>query len=364
MAGRVFIFGAGFSKPANMPLATDLVDSLRKRVDDEDLSEWLDSLLERLRWTEKLKQGSSTYRLNIEEVFHLATFDIEVFKLRQQLAPVGRNDGCGTPWCKAEDIESWLRTLEEELRDELFGCQEEASLSPIIRWANHIKTGDSVATFNYDLLVELGINAVAKSWNHGFRTEPDSDVSIYKLHGSIDWIVSDKRVNYEHATNLFKKANKNSHVNENDSEERLQLWRVESMPRLKNWLNGRILQQVPNDAIPSSVGLAGLGTYKQLHLIPGLGECWANAMRRVYKADKLIIVGFAMSDFDKFAQLQFASIARDRYLKGNPINVTVVDPFESDETRHRFQRVFGEVKFVWKKHEEFDWQEIALSRPS
>jgi hypothetical protein len=52
MAGskRVFIFGAGFSKPAGMPLATELLPFLSQELELEEMREWLEGLREQLEW--------------------------------------------------------------------------------------------------------------------------------------------------------------------------------------------------------------------------------------------------------------------------------------------------------------------------
>ena len=77
---RVFILGAGFSKMAGMPLATDLTNRLGDKFRKDDLKdalEWLGYLQQRIEW---LGDGKSK-GINIEEVFDLARFDIEFWKM-------------------------------------------------------------------------------------------------------------------------------------------------------------------------------------------------------------------------------------------------------------------------------------------
>ena len=112
---RVFILGAGFSKMAGMPLATDLTNHLGCKFREDDLKDalkWLDYLQQRIEW---LGDGKSK-SINIEEVFDLAQFDIELWKMRQQLCPVGRNHG-DTPLQNAKGIEAWISYMEEDLQD-------------------------------------------------------------------------------------------------------------------------------------------------------------------------------------------------------------------------------------------------------
>ena len=175
---RVFILGAGFSKPAGMPLATELLEPICKKLehgssedDDHDMQKWLDYLQQRLAWFSECNQQKDHFRLNIEEVFHYAHFDIEAHCLRQQQSLVGRGDGPGASWNVAKSIKAWLQHLEEALRDVIFEKDTKADLEPITRWAKTIGDDDSVMTFNYDTLVERALIAVGKIWNHAMPQE-------------------------------------------------------------------------------------------------------------------------------------------------------------------------------------------------
>ena len=353
---RVFIFGAGFSKPAGMPLATGLLPLLIKKIEHDEMREWLEGLRQRLEWLSAANHEGGSFVLNIEEVFHRAHFDIEVHRLRQHLCPVGRGDGPGTPWNVAESIEAWLLHLEDSLRDVILEEDARADLAPIRRWAEAIDAQDSVLTFNYDRLVERALSEAGKAWNHGTRREADDGIAVFKLHGSIDWIVAHRSRPMSGYELLFDKENANRRENNGDSvEDDYRLWRCRMPEQLQKWIAGRDLQMVAKDASPSTVGIAGLGAYKQLHQIPGLGIVWTRGMRVLYKADLAVIVGFSMSDFDAMAQMQFVEVARARQAEGRPLKVIVVDPGVTAEVKHRFRRVFRTVDFVDSRHETVDW---------
>lgn len=71
---------------------------------DDDMVKWLDSLRRRLAWLSESDQQTDGFRLNIEEVFHYARFDIEAHCSEQQLSLVGRGDGPGTSWNVATEM--------------------------------------------------------------------------------------------------------------------------------------------------------------------------------------------------------------------------------------------------------------------
>lgn len=355
-AKRVFILGAGFSKPAGMPLATELLSPLVEKLQLEEMREWLDWLRERLAWLRGSAQQRDSFELNIEEVFHYARFDIEVHRLKQHVEPVGRHHGPGTSWNAAESISAWLSYLEDALRDVILEKEEQADLAPITRWAETIDTHDSVVTFNYDTLVERALSGVGTRWNHGTGPEADDGVGVFKLHGSIDWIVAHRSECFSTLDLLFNKENANrSEQNTGHVEDDCRLWRWRTRDHLQEWISGRDLQLIPKDASPRTVGSAGLGAYKQLHQIPGLGRVWARGMRALYEADLGVVVGFSMSDFDAMAQMQFAEIARKRQNESRPLKVIVIDPFANETTRDRFRRVFRSVDIVDSGHETVDW---------
>jgi hypothetical protein len=63
-----------------------------------------------------------------------------------------------------------------------------------------------------------------------------------------------------------------------------------------------------------------------------------------------------MSDFDAFAQMQFAHVARTRMSEGRPLQVAVVDPYIDEDMKQRFRRVFRTVEFIDSAHEAIDWR--------
>jgi hypothetical protein len=367
-AKRVFILGAGFSKPAKMPLATELLPALCAKQRDSEMREWLDHLQRRMDWLSGCDQPTGSFRLNIEEVFHRAQFDIEVHRLRQHKASVGRGDGPGTSSNVAEAISAWVSYLERDLCDVIFEKDSDADLEPIRRWAKTLGPHDSVLTFNYDTLVERALTEVGKSWNHGMPKECGEGIAVFKLHGSIDWIVAhrnDAQVSDASGHDLlFDKQNENRRGKDTgDVEDDCRLWRCRTREQLQKSILWRDLQGAPI-GWPKTVGIAGLGMYKQLHRVPGLVFPWARGMNQLYNADLGVVVGFSMSEFDTMAQMQFAEVAMKRQEEHRPLSVTVIDRVANETTIERFRRVFRFVEFVQSPHEAVDWNTLLPENPS
>lgn len=355
---RAFILGAGFSKPAGMPLATDLTSALIDRATRQgDLTEmrgWLDSLTDRLNYLHRI----SDQKINVEEIFHYAHFDAETHRLKHQMASVGRHDG-QTSWNDAESIETWLGYMEESLIDELWEQQTKADLQPIVRWAQNIDAEDRVISFNYDTLVEHALRTSGMAWSHGMPEESETGrVKVLKLHGSIDWLVFERaQFNSQNATLLFRKRNANDDLGVRESatiEDSCDLIRVNNRDILTNAIQNRDLAQCYQQ-----FALAGLGSYKPLHRIPGLAVPWVEAGRAILEADEIIIVGFSLSQFDAMARLKFAGMIKRRSDTGCPKpKVTLIDPGADDERKADFEAVFGEVECICERHEVIDWTAI------
>jgi hypothetical protein len=362
-----------------MPLATELLPLLKAKLDlSDEMADWLGGVSEQLEWLRRheyeprskwprflrhfsrrfagSKREPEPFTLNIEEVFHRAYFDIEVHRLRQHLSPVGRMDGPGTPWDNAEAIGNWVSNLGQALIDVILERDEASDLTTIARWADVTNPNDAVITFNYDTLAERALANAGRTWNHGTQSNTNNGIPVYKLHGSIDWIVAHRSERFSQCDILFDKMNENrSDGNTGHVEEDCRLWRCNTSQQLKTWVEDRDLQLVPQGASPRTVGIAGLGAYKELHQIPGLGCVWTRAMRALYDADLAVVVGFSMSDFDTMAQMQFAHVARARARENRDLHIKVIDPFINQAAKDRFRRVFSSVAFIQNRHETFDW---------
>jgi hypothetical protein len=364
---RVFILGAGFSKQAGMPLATELlpfVENEFKKYNQDDAISWLDWLKRRINWLEE-SSSSQAGGFNIEQVFDLAYFDVMAWRLKHHTCKLGRNAG-DVPWRASEDISAWLNHMEDDLRDIIWTrqkiCQQNAQT--ISEFVKHLRSDDVVLTFNYDTLLESCISEQNIDWWYGFELErKKKGIAIFKMHGSINWILA-PRNKYENFgyTLLFKKGDKNR------EEANFPSGNIEWDYVLLRVPDTSIATRIENRDLQSSekpyyLAIGGLGRYKPLDKISGLGEVWVNAMRFLLKAEQIYIIGFSLSPFDNMARLCFAGAMCDRHGKKKPPpNITIVDPCDKDPTPN-FQSVFGldtPIKPLKKRAEDVDWAKVLI----
>ena len=358
---RVFILGAGFSKMAGMPLATDLTNHLGGKFREYDLKdalEWLGYLQQRIEW---LDDGKSK-GINIEEVFDLAQFDIESCRMQQQLFQLGRNDG-DTPWQNAEGIEAWLSYMEYDLRDVIWEEQKKAKRDHIKKFSTHLNSNDVVLTFNYDTLLEESLERQKKKWYYGFEQEKGSGVKILKMHGSINWIMvpRNQKNNFGYSL-LFEKTDinvKNHGMQAPDETEyKFVLLRVPDES-----LAGRIENiDLQSGNKQYEIAIAGLGRYKPLSELVGSGEIWKNALRAFRNCEQIYIIGFSLSPFDTMARLHFGGVMMKRSEEngiGLP-QITLIDPI-AGELQSNFKKVFGcsaSIDVIEKKGEKVVWSTL------
>ena len=362
---RIFILGAGFSKQVGMPLANELTDLILERFKEYKQTEmlaWFDNLKCRIDWLEKAS-GKKSGGVNIEQVFDLASFDAELWKMAQHRCSLGRTHG-DTPWQIAKDIEAWLIYMEDDLRDVIWERQKNArqKLSLIEQFSQNLREDHAVLSFNYDTLLEESLTKIGKPWRYGFAREDGGGIPVLKMHGSINWAVArrDQSRNFDYPI-LFEKEDRNKQCENGnptgEEEYDTVLLRIPD-DKLANRIEKRDLQLGHKRY---EIGIAGLGSYKPLHKTPGSGEVWFNATKALREAQEIYIIGFSLSPFDNMARLHFGGMMCKRAEKKNlPQKVVLIDPKACD-LKTNFASVFGpdvRMMLLEQKAEEVQWAEI------
>ncbi len=324
---RVFILGAGFSKDAGLPLATELTEKIIKSEglkDLENFQQWAKQLIDEINKVEKCED------VNIEQFFDYA----QSYKTRQN----------GT--------DAYIEYMEEDLAYIICCEQKKANYDYIKQFANHLTKDDNVITFNYDTLVESALSEKKKEWNHGLLDRNKGGITILKMHGSIDWFIFEPinggKINEgKERIKLFSK----------EGTEGQELWRT------KNYCS--LLDRKTNPPQNQIKGNAGLGSNKKLHNIPGSAKTWANAFRALRQAEQIYVVGFSMSPYDTLARFFFSICIQDR--DKPPDKITVINPEakdknKADEIKTNFTTIFGNnINLIGEKAKDVVWDDILKS---
>jgi len=275
--------------------------------------------------------------------------------MQQQLCQVGRFAG-ETPYARSQDIGTWLARLEQYLIDLMSTYDMNCRDKSIDHFAAHITPADAIATFNYDRLMEHALDKRGKRWHHGLHDTNPDDICILKLHGSIDWVVLERGTGSAGTcVELFTKPDLNAEQAESASTEPEAQW---SLYRVKP--NADLQTVIKNRRANSrTFGLAGLGSYKPLHKLPGSALAWAKLEGAMRVAPEIYIIGFSLSEFDGLAHLYFRTAITGRHHEGMfPPNVTIIDP-HAVRLQHKFESVFGTlVRTIPVVMSEVDWDDL------
>lgn len=187
VTNRVFFLGAGFSKPAGLPLAVELLD-LVQEVARETLS---------VDGYNHLDHAIDRYKDYLRDIDPDRAFDLEEFGAWLDWEFVLRLRGSDTFSEHGNQAALQLRWGIGKVLHELIPAEIPALY---LDFARRLTTSDHVMTLNYDLLLEGALEAVNLPYRrypgpysevHEYGAVWDSDAPkalvISKLHGSIDW---------------------------------------------------------------------------------------------------------------------------------------------------------------------------------
>lgn len=185
---RIFILGAGFSRPAGLPVATELYPAVKALIEDQygtdtkfdrDLNQYL-------RYCEDCGvSGQTKDMLDLESL--MSYLDIEHYlELR------------GSDTWSSEGNESQLM-IRKAIGKVIHDRTPDNLPDFYLKFAEMLSPRDIVLTFNYDLVLEAALAQVGKRFRrypyrfkeitqHGGIIDSDTEeVVLLKLHGSLDW---------------------------------------------------------------------------------------------------------------------------------------------------------------------------------
>ncbi|MEE9130951.1 MAG: hypothetical protein V3T84_13105 [Phycisphaerales bacterium] len=349
MTNRVFILGAGFSKPADFPLAAELTDELvaKATLDGQvvDFASWLQDLCDDIR--DPVLQDSQP--INVEDLIESA-LALACLWRSQQYPPHEMNAREHATTCEA-----YISYLQHAVADVIWSKHRTLPTVPdyVRTFAKALGQRDCVISFNYDIMVERALNQFGVGYHHGLDDEHgDSKVPVLKMHGSIDWTLLRQEEELDPSrvgptTRLFGEVLSTSQTSNGS----MVLWRIEEDAGLGFVIKNRR----PNNRI---MGLAGLGGRKAIDEIPGLGRVWSRAHQMIHLADEIHVVGFSLSPNDLMARLMISNAMRQRAVGDEP-TVHVIDP-SVEELMPRYAQVFRvPVDAHRESAESVAWDDLA-----
>jgi len=186
----MFVLGAGFSRSAGLPLASDLWNEVRNRASRMTgrAQKFHADLEDFIRYRRDC-DGLVVTPDGVDFEEFLGYLDVEfILGLR----------GSDTWSADGNETQVLVKTLIGQIITERTP-QPHAIPSPYLRFAERLQPNDHILTFNYDVLLERALERVGKPYrlfpkryrvavNGGAEIDTSrKEVIVSKLHGSVDW---------------------------------------------------------------------------------------------------------------------------------------------------------------------------------
>ena len=300
---RLFVLGAGFSKPAGLPLARELLELVREEVKSD--FEWVGG------WEGTLEREIRKWKL----LYPSTPVDLErvlAYSHRKHYLRLLGSD---------EYYEHGSRSIvaaRKAIQQILIAATPSAPPELYRTFARSLSPNDLVLTFNYDTLLEQVLDDVSKPYTLTpewwlSRDLPESGqeyVDLLKLHGSVDWYSRQyhddtTRWHYEQGHDV---PDRDPIFGPNP------LVQPEPLSKGPVEVHGqRILAQVfrvPNHSkhFPFK---EGLGSYVVPFVLPlahdkllghdAILDLWENLHRTMDSFSAIIVIGYSMPSYDNYA---------------------------------------------------------------
>ena len=193
-------------------------------------------------------------------------------------------------------------------------------------FGTRLQRGDTIITFNYDLILEQELFARGRWFPHdGYGVLIPSDnsrcsgstsvsvLTILKLHGSLNWDMSSFD-DFLHS-------------------ERLEWWYDDGTPLFPGYLNDETPPwHTPYEGPHDRYGM--LPSFVKTFEYPLLLQVWKRAQAALTSAEKVVVIGYSLPSADSAATLLIGTAGLDMK------ELTIVDP-SAEEVAARFREVTG-----------------------
>ncbi len=320
---KCYLLGAGFSKAvANLPLMKELTERWWKQIENEvrldhkNRVKWGTDLrialqLLKIEWFDRwIGRGLSSNRKitvpnfneNIEMI--LTWIDFITHPMHEDWTimmegETGERAQMLYRTLRDGDFVNW-RDLRSHIETYLHLVLSAGNPSPLLgEFLNVVKEGDSIVTFNYDMLVETALyerGAWVPKDGYGFEAslmrgsvvpvylKSKSKIPIFKLHGSLNWEIKDMFSPDEIGVRLVDNGN-SEYFPGYAKKERSELWDYQGV----------------------ITGYGILPTFLKAFSNPQLLQIWATARRALEESDEIVVVGYSLPSSDTATMLLLAS---------------------------------------------------------
>ncbi len=306
---RVFVLGAGFSKPARLPLCADLFKEIKEEAKKRDLyAELEEDINSFIEYQYKAKGKKITPdEINIEDF--ISYLDIEHFLCLKGYDSYS-DEGYPSQLIVKNLIAQILYSKESAMQDEDFALYES--------FAERLKPGDTIITFNYDTILEntfsrknipyrLFPNRYKEVHPYGgILADTNDEIILLKMHGSIDWFDISA---YDRELNLFRDEKfyvpPSSHNIFNRNGKPFGLYKIidepyfAESPLQKIYRNFDLEDYLAENSYQNPPLIISPSHSKMVYLNP-LTEFWESYNKAGRASGTVTIIGFSLPEHDEY----------------------------------------------------------------
>ncbi|MEQ9299723.1 MAG: hypothetical protein RIF33_14215 [Cyclobacteriaceae bacterium] len=322
---KVFILGAGFSRPAGLPLTSEL---LREIHDVSGVKPWHIGNGKMAKWgqadwlVDELKHYYPTSRISHKRILeNKVKIDVEEF-LSYVAASSAFIENTSEKFDEhGSHFQSFAKCW---LAEVIYNYQELIKPENQLLYDRFAKNLNNslVLTFNWDTILESTLKKLRIPFSYDFNSAMESkQLPFIKMHGSIDWF---RPRDYNYQKLGTKKFEKISEL-------------INDMYRY----NGNIRDCFSNYMTPFIV----TPNFDKLNQLRTFGDLWSTPW--IYLQDELeiIIIGFSMRE-DDFHTRAFIYPQLYHGAKNNHINIKVIDFASDQKQQNSIKRKFKGIRNI------------------
>lgn len=340
MSDIVFILGAGASKECGAPLMNDFLETAMKLLSLNDVCGHEQDFKRVFQTISKLQAVHSKAKLDLHNIESIFT-TLEIGQILGKLPGINSDD--------IQDVIDSLKkviviTLERTIKfpvtrresrggQRLVGPHNYQHLSNLLHYVNTKASPNrstSVITFNYDVALDVAMCRKGLGPVYGFGPEVKCEfpIKLLKLHGSLNWAVSDGLVHPFTFEKLFSHYYYFEPLIGNQDFGYLPIG-----SELKNLFSEHLQLEVE----PEPVIIPPAWNKADYHRI--LPTIWGEAAKELEEAEHVFIIGYSLPETDAFFKLLYGlGTAGEKILQ----RVVVYNPDDSGVVENRFREMMGQ----------------------
>lgn len=201
-------------------------------------------------------------------------------------------------------------------------------MRPLSVFTSKLRSTDLIITLNWDTLLEHAFYHLGGTdLRFVFGKKSEGDISIYKLHGSIDFVGEPNDWMKQ-----YWKEFEPLEIGQNQP-----MWRVRTHDRERGWK-----PEMPWELIGKEpLLLAPPADIRHLRN-PFMKQMWKNAIAHLTECDEIVVVGYSLPRDDYFIQMLLSSVY-SWFHRQKGTKLRVVDPDPSGEVETRWRLCLGDT---------------------